>query len=97
MQFADGAHLETDMIVILRRHPSARRTGARLRPRRSAPRGGIAIDGDCRTSRRIIYAIGECASWNGRIFGLVAPGYQMARIAAARMLGQHGEASPAPT
>ena len=45
-------------------------------------RGGIVIDDDCRTSDPNIYAIGECALWNGRIFGLVAPGYQMARIAA---------------
>jgi nitrite reductase (NADH) large subunit len=26
-----------------------------------------------------IYAIGECAAWNGQTFGLVAPGYDMAR------------------
>ena len=61
-------------------------------------RGGIAIDGDCRTSDPNIYAIGECALWNGRIFGLVAPGYQMARIAAARMLARRrAPRSPAPT
>ncbi|HET9474457.1 MAG TPA: nitrite reductase large subunit NirB, partial [Steroidobacteraceae bacterium] len=34
---------------------------------------------------------GECALWEGRTFGLVAPGYQMARIAAARVLGAPGE------
>jgi NAD(P)H-nitrite reductase large subunit len=56
-----------------------------------APRGGIAINGDCRTSDESIYAIGECAAYEGRVFGLVAPGYQMARIAAARVLGTEGE------
>jgi nitrite reductase (NADH) large subunit len=45
------------------------------------------IDDACRTSDPDIYAIGECALWNNRIFGLVAPGYQMAQIAAAQLAG----------
>jgi nitrite reductase (NADH) large subunit len=86
MHFADGGSLETDVIVI----------SAGIRPRDElakacglevAQRGGIVINGDCRTSDESIFAIGECASYEGRIFGLVAPGYQMARIAAARILG----------
>src|SRR5689334_3648155 len=86
MVFADGGFLETDVIVI----------SAGIRPRDElakacgldvAPRGGIVINGDCRTSDENIYAIGECAAYEGRVFGLVAPGYQMARIAAARILG----------
>jgi nitrite reductase (NADH) large subunit len=32
--------------------------------------------------------VGECALWNGRIFGLVAPGYQMAEIAARHVAGE---------
>ncbi len=34
---------------------------------------------------RDVYAIGECAAWNGRRFGLVAPGYDMARVAARHL------------
>src|SRR5690606_6818947 len=34
---------------------------------------------------------GECASWNGQIFGLVAPGYQMARLVAAQLLGKDAQ------
>ena len=41
----------------------------------------------CRTSDPTIYAIGECALAEGRIWGLVAPGYDMARVAADQMLG----------
>ncbi len=90
MHFADGSSLETDVIVI----------SAGIRPRDElakacgldvAPRGGITINGECRTSDESIYAIGECAAFEGRIFGLVAPGYQMARIAAARVLGVPSE------
>ena len=90
MHFADGGSLETDVIVISAgirpRDELARACGLEV-----APRGGIVINGDCRTSDESIYAIGECAAFEGRIFGLVAPGYQMARIAAARVLDVPGE------
>ncbi|HEY0200835.1 MAG TPA: nitrite reductase large subunit NirB, partial [Burkholderiaceae bacterium] len=97
MVFADGSHLETDMIVF----------SAGIRPRdelacasglKVGPRGGIVIDDHCRTSDADIYAIGECALWQGRIFGLVAPGYDMARVAAAQIDAALGHANaPQPT
>ena len=34
-----------------------------------------------------IYAIGECALWDKKLFGLVAPGYNMARVAASQLSG----------
>jgi nitrite reductase (NADH) large subunit len=85
--FADGTSLETDLIVF----------SAGIRPRdelaRSAglavgERGGIQINSHCQTTNPDIYAIGECALWEGRIFGLVAPGYQMAEVAARHLLGE---------
>ena len=86
MQFADGTHLDTDMIVfsagIRPRDEIARACGLEL-----GPRGGIAIDDTCRTSDPDIYAIGECAAWNGMVYGLVAPGYDMARVTAKQLLG----------
>ncbi|WP_194895349.1 nitrite reductase large subunit NirB [Catenulispora pinisilvae] len=49
-------------------------------------RGGIVVDSLCRTEDRHIYAIGECAlAADGRVYGLVAPGYQMAEAAAAHI------------
>ncbi|MEC8232869.1 MAG: nitrite reductase large subunit NirB, partial [Pseudomonadota bacterium] len=50
-------------------------------------RGGIAIDNHCLTSDPNIYAIGECALWDNKIFGLVAPGYTMARTAVSHLTG----------
>ena len=56
-------------------------------------RGGVVVDEACRTSDPDIYAIGECAlAPDGgvarrRIYGLVAPGYAMARVVADRILG----------
>lgn len=45
-------------------------------------RGGIKVDSYMKTSDDSIYAIGECASWKGKTYGLIAPGYQMADILA---------------
>ncbi|MFK3738165.1 nitrite reductase large subunit NirB [Massilia sp. TN1-12] len=89
MEFADGSVLETDMIVfsagIRPRDELARACGLAI-----GPRGGIAIDDACLTSDANVYAIGECAAWNGQTFGLVAPGYDMARTVARALLGQAG-------
>jgi len=89
MEFADGSFLETDMIVfsagIRPRDELARACGLDL-----GARGGIVIDDDCRSSDPDVYAIGECAAWQGQTFGLVAPGYDMARTVAKALLGQEG-------
>jgi nitrite reductase (NADH) large subunit len=90
MRFADDSHLDTDMIVfsagIRPRDEIAREAGLAV-----GPRGGIAIDDTCRTSDADIFAIGECALWNGQVFGLVAPGYDMARVSAKQLLGEQAD------
>jgi nitrite reductase (NADH) large subunit len=84
MQFADGGHLDTDMIVfsagIRPRDELAKLSGLAM-----GERGGIVVDDSCRTSDPDIFAIGECALHRGRVYGLVAPGYEMARVAAAAL------------
>jgi nitrite reductase (NADH) large subunit len=86
MNFADGSSLETDVIVfsagIRPRDELARKSGLDV-----GERGGIVIDDACRTSDPHIYAIGECALWRGKLYGLVAPGYQMAQVVASRISG----------
>jgi nitrite reductase (NADH) large subunit len=76
MTFADGEEIVTDMIVFSAGIRPAMtwppvRTGSR-RARRHHYRRRVPHQ------RPDIYAIGECALYGGRIFGLVAPGYQMA-------------------
>ncbi|MEZ5323181.1 MAG: nitrite reductase large subunit NirB [Microthrixaceae bacterium] len=48
-------------------------------------RGGVLTDATMRTTDPAIAAIGECAAVQGRTYGLVAPGYQMARVAAEHL------------
>ncbi|KDN85642.1 nitrite reductase large subunit NirB [Kitasatospora cheerisanensis] len=91
MSFTDGSELAADLVVF----------SAGVRPRdrlaREADltvgeRGGIAVDAHCRTSDPHIYAIGECAlAADGRVYGLVAPGYEMAVSVARRIAGQAAE------
>jgi nitrite reductase (NADH) large subunit len=85
LRFADGVALEADIVVfsagIRPRDELARAAGLEV-----AERGGVEIDEHCRTSDARIYAIGECAAWGGKVYGLVAPGYQMADVCAARLL-----------
>ncbi|MDT8429287.1 MAG: nitrite reductase large subunit NirB [Pseudomonadales bacterium] len=84
MDFADSTCLETDMIVfsagIRPNDQLARTAGLEV-----GERGGIVIDYHCRSSDSDIFAIGECALFGGRIFGLVAPGYRMADAAVSQL------------
>ncbi len=87
LAFSDGSHLAADLVVfsagIRPRDDLARACGLEV-----GERGGIQIDDGCATSDPDVYAVGECALHNGRIYGLVAPGYQMARVLAARLSGE---------
>ena len=48
---------------------------------------GIVVDQGMRTSDPDIFALGECAEVEGRVYGLVAPLYEMARVAASQLAG----------
>jgi nitrite reductase (NADH) large subunit len=84
--FNDDARLEVQMIVV----------SAGIRPRDElardcglavGERGGIIVDDTLRTNDPDVLAIGEVASHRGLVYGLVAPGYEMAEIAAANFCG----------
>jgi NAD(P)H-nitrite reductase large subunit len=51
------------------------------------PRGGILVDDKLCTNVPDIYAIGEVAIHRGQMFGLVAPGYEMAETLAKNLTG----------
>lgn len=87
MEFGEDDKLDVDMLVI----------SAGIRPRdelaktcdlEMGVRGGIVVDNKMQTSDKDIYAIGEVALYNQMIYGLVAPGYDMAAVAVDQILGQ---------
>ncbi|QNK52807.1 nitrite reductase large subunit [Dermacoccus sp. PAMC28757] len=90
MEFADGEKIDVDVVVfatgVRPRDELARAAGLEV-----GERGGVVVDDRCRTSDESIHAIGEVACIQGRVWGLVAPGYTMAEIAADALLG--GESS----
>lgn len=86
MEFADGSELEIDFIVF----STGIRPQDKLARQSELPlgqRGGVLINDQCQTGDPDIYAIGECAAWRNRIYGLVAPGYKMAQVTADQLLG----------
>ncbi|MGI5375227.1 nitrite reductase large subunit NirB [Streptomyces sp. CA-251387] len=84
MKLSDGSELATDMVIfsagVRPRDQLARDCGLTV-----GERGGITVDEQCRTvSDPHVFAIGECAlAADGRVYGLVAPGYEQAETAAA--------------
>lgn len=88
LSFTDGTYLNTDMLVI----------SAGIRPRDELakaaslevhPRGGIVVDDFLRTSDKNIFAIGEAAVHKQLVYGLVAPGYEMAEVVARQLTGDN--------
>ncbi|HEX6226317.1 MAG TPA: nitrite reductase large subunit NirB [Chryseolinea sp.] len=87
LEFTDGTTLSLEMLVI----------SAGIRPRdelaksngiNTHPRGGVLVDNQLRTNDNSIFAIGEVAVHNSMIYGLVAPGYEMADIVAKQIAGE---------
>lgn len=58
---------------------------------------GIVTDAQMRTSDENILSVGECVQVDGRVYGLVAPLYQMARVAAQTLTGTEAAFAHAET
>lgn len=85
MMFAEEELLKVDMLVISAgikpRDELGRVSGLEV-----GVRGGIVVNNQMQSSDPFIYAIGEVALYNHMIYGLVAPGYEMAEVAAEQIL-----------
>ncbi|MEU9306301.1 nitrite reductase large subunit NirB [Streptomyces sp. NPDC048256] len=92
MKLSDGSELATDLVVfsagVRPRDQLARESGLTV-----GERGGIAVDEQCRTlNDPHVFAIGECAlAADGRVYGLVAPGYEQAITVAATIAADESE------
>ncbi|HEX2677179.1 MAG TPA: nitrite reductase large subunit NirB, partial [Polyangiales bacterium] len=87
LAFKDDSRLDVDMVVVsagIRPRDELARTAGLL----LGERGGIVVDETLCTSDPHVFAIGEVALHRGVIYGLVAPGYEMADVLAQRMMGQ---------
>lgn len=86
MDFTDDTHLDVEMLIISAgirpRDELARQSGIQV-----GARGGIYVNEKMQTSDPSVFAIGEVALYNEGIYGLVAPGYEMAEVAVAQITG----------
>ncbi len=85
LTFTDESVLPIDMLVI----------SAGIRPRdelaklaglQVGTRGGITVNQFMQTTDEAIFAIGECALYDGMIYGLVAPGYEMSEVVISKIM-----------
>jgi nitrite reductase (NADH) large subunit len=92
LEFTDGGALDVEMIIVSAgirpRDDLAKESGLEL-----GARGGISVNDQLQTSDPAVFAIGECALHRGLVYGLVAPGYEMAEIVAANLTGAEREFS----
>ena len=79
MQFTDDTNIDVDMLVISA-GIKPRDEIAKLAGLEVGQRGGIVVNECLQTNDPNIFAIGECALYKGVIYGLVAPGYEMADV-----------------
>lgn len=79
VRFKDGTVLETDMVVI---SCGIRPNIDEARAAGLAVEKAIVVDDQLRTSDPSIYAVGECAQHQGKLYGLVDPLYEQARVLA---------------
>ncbi|SEL87944.1 nitrite reductase (NADH) large subunit [Aquimarina amphilecti] len=90
LQYVDDTELKVDMLVVSAgirpRDEVARECGLEV-----GTRGGIVVNQKMETSDKNIFAIGECALLNSMIYGLVAPGYDMAEVAVQQITGGNAE------
>lgn len=86
MRFADGSAIDVDMLVISA-GIKPRDELAKLAGLETGARGGIVVNERMQTTDPDIFAIGECALYQGMIYGLVAPGYEMAEVVADQLTG----------
>ena len=87
LRFTDGTEVPAQMVVfsagIRARDELARAAGLSV-----GERGGVAVDRTLTSpDDPHVHAIGECAAVEGMVYGLVGPGYTMARVLAQRLRG----------
>jgi len=87
LKFTDDSELAADMLVISAgikpRDELARFCGLEV-----GTRGGILVDDRMQTNDPCVFAIGECALHAEMIYGLIAPGYEMAEVLATNLCAE---------
>jgi nitrite reductase (NADH) large subunit len=84
VELADGTIIPASLVVMA---VGIRPNVGLARDAGLAVNRGIVVDDGMSTSDGRIMALGECAEVGGQVYGLVAPLYEMARVAACHLAG----------
>lgn len=85
VRLEDGTTIPADLLVVA----CGVRPDVELAVRAGLRTGrGVVVDDGMRTSDPSIYAIGDCAEHRDRVYGLLAPAWEQARVAARRICGR---------
>lgn len=85
LRLEDGREVEGEVVLIS--------AGVRSRVELARQAGlavnrGIVVDGHLRTAAEVIYAAGDCAEFEGRVYGILPAAWEQARAAAQNMAGR---------
>ncbi|TIU14822.1 MAG: NAD(P)/FAD-dependent oxidoreductase, partial [Mesorhizobium sp.] len=89
VELADGTIIPATLVVMA---VGIRPNAALAKEAGIAVNRGIVVDAGMRSNDPNIYALGECAEVSGQVYGLVAPLYEMARVAASQLAGNEAAA-----
>ncbi|RVD50159.1 NAD(P)/FAD-dependent oxidoreductase, partial [Mesorhizobium sp. M8A.F.Ca.ET.023.02.2.1] len=84
VELADGTIIPATLVVMA---VGIRPNAALAKDAGVAVNRGIVVDAGMRSNDPDIFALGECAEVGGMVYGLVAPLYEMARVAAHQLAG----------
>lgn len=84
VRLADGSEIPADLVVMA---VGIRPNIALAQTAGLAVKRGVLVDDAMATSDPAVLAVGECVEHRGACYGLVAPLYEMASVAAARLAG----------
>ena len=84
VKLKDGRTVRCDMVVVS--------AGARSNLRLAKEAGlqtnrGVVVDGSLRTSNGDIFAVGDVAEFGGKVWGMIPPALDQARVATKKILG----------
>jgi nitrite reductase (NADH) large subunit len=84
LDFADGSHLDCELVVIA--------AGIKPNSELAARAGlhverGIVVDNQLRTDDPNVFAVGECVQHRGQVYGLVAPIWEQAKVLSDHLTG----------
>ena len=87
VKLKDGRTVECDMVIV---SAGARSNLGLAKEAGLSVNRGVIVDSSLRTSDQNVFAVGDVAEYEGKVWGMIPPALDQARIAAKKVLGLEG-------